>query len=367
MKWTEDDAAALQQTLKITKQVETTHKNLSLPLTFAKLCDFSNLGLMLISPSDKGKTAILGHALCKPPLQHRNIIKLGAVTFRGLKKIASRIDNNSVTIINHDISKLYTEYLKDVMINIMAQLLYDHQIDEMHTMQYDIEIHNAYISFLTGTQPQMYHIISKLPAFESMYKGRFIRMFIFYPLGKPKYKKTPPKIEGITLQKLKWETQLIPPEIFKQTEYQRCLNLMQWHISAGRGKDYLDRLLLASARLNNRLAVHPADLKYVSLFIPYLAMEKWASRRYRGVSQPLEFNADTYTLFFHLLEEGSATRKQLRKHFQVTQTTINRNMKPLIATRLVKGKFGTQTYKPHPEFIKRYVQPIKQYMEFAGA
>lgn len=359
MEWTEEDIQNLQTTIKITKQVEATHLNLSLPLIFSKLCDLSNLGLMLIAPRAKGKSAVC-EALSKPPLQHRSILKVGAITFKGLSKIAKMLDGQSKTVINHDISTLYTEYLRDVAINIFSQLLYDHRIDEMHTQQYDIKIQNAYISFITGVQPKLYQTISRLNTFESMYKDRFIRYFILYPLGTPEYKKQPPTItDNIHFS----ENAEIPQELKKTKEYKRLKEIMEWHCSEGRSEDFSDRLIKASAMLNNREKATLSDIKYILLSAPNLLMEKWCSQRYRGVAEPLEFNADSYTLLFAILEKGEATRMQLQAEFQVSQATIRNNLKPLIAIRVISGTYGKPTYKIHGTFHKTYIQPIKDFMK----
>lgn len=365
MEWNEDDKKNLPQTISIIKQVEKTHKNLSLPLTFAKMCDLADLGLMVIAPRGKGKSAIL-QALCKQPLQHRHIIKLGAITYRGLKKVADRLDNNSVSIINHDISTLYTEYLRDTAINVFSQLLYDHEIPEMHTQQYDIQIKNAYISFLTGVQPQMYQSISRLPTFESMYKDRFIRLFMLYPFGTPTYKKTPPKIENIQIDRqIKTEYIEHDTTLEKMPLYKRLVELMKWHISEGRAEDFTERLIKASARLNNRTKTTESDVKFTALYIPYLAIEKWCAKRLRGVSNPLEFDPDAYTLLHYIMEKKVASRLEIRAEFQVTNTTVLNNIKPLMGKRIIKGKFGADQYTLHKQFINTYLQPIYNFMEQA--
>jgi len=365
VEWNNDDKINLPQTIMTTKQVEKTHKGLSFPLIFTKLCDFSDLGLMLIAPTDKGKSAIL-LSQAKQPLQHRTVLKVGVVTFKGLKKIADRLTDNKATIINHDLSRLYTDYLKDVVINVFSQLLYDHALDEMHSAQYDLEIHNAYISFLTGVQPQMYHSISKLATFESMYKTRFIRLFLFCPFGKPQYKKYHPHIKDITWESQAWDLTELKPEFYRNKDYQRLLHLLRWHISEGRGMDYLDRLLKASARYNNRLFVTESDIKYLTLLIPYLAMEKWTSKRMYGAAKPLVFDDDAYTLFYYITERQQVKKTDMRRDFQMSITTINNNLKPLIGVKLIKGKFGTTQFTLHPSFTNRYITPLQSFVEFCG-
>ena len=353
----------LHQTITIIKEVEKTHKNLGLPLIFAKMIDFSNLGLFLIAERGKGKTAIL-EALIGKPMQHRTILKVGAITFKGLKKIAYKLDRNTVTVINPDFSTLYSEYLREVAVNLFSQLLYDHAISEMHTAQYDIEIEDCYISFLSGMQPQMYRTVSTLPTFESMYKDRFIRFFMLYPLGTPKYQPEPPKIKApIIFEAISFDAVRIEPKILKHKLYKKLVKLMGWHTSEGRAEDYVQRLLKASAKINNRLYVTESDLKLLDLYQPYLMMEKWISERLVGVAEPLQFNPHSYVIFFRVVERGEVKRSDLKKEFQVSYVTLHNNIKPLMAQRLIKGKFGTATYRVHPEWEKKYLKPIREFHE----
>lgn len=362
MEWTDDDKTNLQQTINITRLVEKTHKNLSQPLIFSKLCDIANLGLMIIAPRGKGKSAIC-ETLCKKPLQHRDIIRIGAITYKGLQKLSAKLNNASKTVINHDISTLYTEYLRDVAINVFSQLLYDHRIDEMHTQQYDLKIENATISFLTGVQPQIYKTISKLHTFESMYKDRFIRYFMLYPYGTPQYHKQPPKIkDAIKIT----ETAETPEELRKTKEYKRLKEMIEWHCSEGRAEDFTERLIQASTQLNGREEATISDVKWILLNTPNLLMEKWCSKRYRGVSEPLEFDPDSYTLLFTIIEKRQVTKTQLQAEFQVSTTTIHNNLKPLMGRKIIAGVYGSPQYKPHKTFWKTYIQPILNWAEFTG-
>jgi len=365
VEWTNDDKTNLHQTINIIRQVERTHKNLSLPLILAKLIDFADLGALLLTFRGKGKGAIL-HTLSKPPLQHRHVIRVGAITYKGLKKIADTLSNNTVTIINPDISVLYTEYLRDVAVNLFSQLIYDHEIPEMHTQQYDLHIKNAYISFLSGTQPKMYESLAQLPTFESMYKDRFIRIAMLNPLGTPDYKKYYPQIKEIKYEKLQWEITELPPRLTQTKEYKRVEEVLRYITSESRGRDYTERLVKASARLNNRLQVTESDIKFLNILTPYMTFEKWTSRRLRGVSEPLLFDADAYTLLLTVIEKKKVSRKELQTEFQVTQTTITKNIKPLMAKRIIVGKFGADEYRLHKQFYETYMKPIQDFIQFAG-
>jgi hypothetical protein len=359
LEWNEKDSENLKTTIEITRQVEKTHMNLSFPVIFAKLCDLGNMGCFIIADRGKGKDAVL-NTLIRSPLQHRTILKVGVITFKGLRKIADKINNKSTTVINHDISTLYTDYLKDVALNVFCQLLYDKRLDEMHSAEYDLHIEEAEISFLSGVQPKMYRSISKLSTFEGMYRDRIIRYFMLYPMGTPEYKPFYPTIQNTI--KITNSEVTIPKELRLGEEYNKMEKIMKWQTSEGRGGEYLNRLLTASAKLNQRETVTMSDLKWLSLVIPNLIMERDCSIR-EGVSEPLIFNPNSYTILFEIIEKKEVTRQQLMEKFQVSNRTLTSNIKPLIGRRIISGKFGSRTYHIHPEYEKTYLEPVREWMK----
>jgi len=292
------------------------------------------------------------------------------LTYAGLAKIADKLNDANATLINHDFNTIYTDYLKDVAVNIFAQLIYDHHVPEMVTGKYVLSISNCYISFLSGIQPQLYAKLSRSTSFESMYKDRFIRMFMIYPLGKPNGKKYPPKITPLNLDFMDvrepWKLVTIPEYVLKNDLYERFRRIMTYHTSPGRAPDFTDRLLASSALIEGRDKVLYSDLKFLSLYIPYIYMEKWMSHRYRGASQPLQFDPDAYTVFEVILmysRHGSVSVRQLMEEFQMSRKTIMNNIKPLKANRLIRGFKSRTDYIPHPEWMEKYINPILDFMK----
>ena len=160
------ETEAIQNTITIVKRVEKTHRNLGLPVVFAKMIDLSNLGLLIVAERGRGKGAILD---CIKQLRHRKLMEVSKLTPAGLKKIADNLNDSEITFINPDISSLYTQYLKDAAINVLASLIYDHRLPQSWTDRYNYKIENCYLSFISGTQGKMLRALNKLPSWESMY------------------------------------------------------------------------------------------------------------------------------------------------------------------------------------------------------
>jgi len=330
---------------------------------FAKLIDLSNMGEFISGHRATGKGAILE---CIKNLRHRDVLEITRITPAGLAREAEKMSNRELTIINPDFSSFYTPYLKDAGLNLMAYLITEHGVPKSWTAKYNYDVTECYISFLTSTQPAMLRRINALPAWESMYRDRFIRFHMLYPFGTPNYIEAYPKVPTITFELRNPSTDVAIPRSIKRLKgYIRLKMVLQRQTSEGRSRIFLDRLLKAHAFINNRDTVAPKDVRFLSLFIPYLIIDYLLSKR-QSVSASLKFNPDAYLVFFYLIEHKEATRKQLKKYFMLIKqkgkgTALTRAIDPLLAASLVEGVYGTPTYKVNRVWQKKYVEPLMEW------
>lgn len=368
MEWSDEDMNYLQNTILLFKSVEKTHPNLGIPLIFAKLIDFSNLGLFIIAPRGRGKTYGVIYPL--EQIRHRTVLKISTITPMGLEKIEDILDNNQVTILNGDFSGFYTSYLKEVGVNIISQLIYDHNAS-IKTGRYTLEIKNCYISFISGMQPVLYKGISWMPNFEAMYKDRFIRFFLFYPFGKPEeFTRGQPLLPQLNISIEKMDDIKISERVLGTNEYRLIVSEMKWHTSPGRGREYVNRLLKASAWLNNRSVVELADLKFISMCMPYILIEKWFSKRTDPAS-PLKFDANAYVLLEWMLFEGRLEAKfpEIIQSFQIRGRKVSkRSLERWVELPVVTGVFDymRNTVSLNKSWYIYYIQPIKQFKLMVG-
>lgn len=343
--------------------MEKTHRNLGLPTVFAKMVDLSNLGLLIIGGRSTGKGAILNSVI---QLRHRKVIKVGRLTPAGLKKIADDLNEAEVTFINPDITSLYTYYLRDAAINALSHLIYDHELPQSWTDRYDYKIENCYLSFLSGVQPKMIRQLNTLPAWESMYKDRFLRFPLFYPFGTPDYTKPYPEVGQITIPSgFTSEDVTVPRSIRRRRAYYRVKAIIERQTSAGRCGAYTNSLLKAHAFLNERDIATEADLDVLELFTLNLMADYWLSER-ESLAGALKFEPDSYVLLFYMIQHGSARRKELRKYFKVKQRVLVRYMRPLITRNILMGTYGADVYKLNAEWYAKYVLPIIKWSEKVG-
>jgi len=353
----------MENTLKVLKRVEKTHRNLGMPVVFLKIADLSNLGCFLIADRGRGKTTVLK---CLEALRHRNVIKINILTWAGIASMAKLLNETETTVINYDFSSFYTDYLKDVGISLIANLITEHRV-EASTARYHIKIDNCYLSFLSATQPQMIRKVNRLPAWESMYRDRFLRYFMLYHMGTPKYSESLPDIGSLTIGSAADSVDhvILPGSIREEPGYERLKAIILSQTSEGRCGMYTERMLKAHAYFNNRDTVTPTDLKFLELFAPNLILEGLLSVRER-VSSPLILDDSSYLIFDYLVEHGAASRVLLRKHFSLKHAAIVRDMDLLMSIRLVRGVYGKDEFRVDPVWYAKYIMPIQEFYKEAG-
>ncbi|NVM24105.1 MAG: hypothetical protein HWN68_20290, partial [Desulfobacterales bacterium] len=223
---------------------------------FAKLVDMSNLGLFLVAERGKGKTTALD--TIKDYLRHRDLMQVSILSYAGLAKMAENMSGRRITMLNRDFSSFYSDYLKDVAVNLIAGLITDHAI-KADTGRYHIKIDDCVISFLSAAQPQMLEQINRIAAWESMYRDRFLRFPMLYWFGSPAYVDFPPEVSPVELIP-DITTVTMPNSIKEEQGYERMKAIIERQTSEGRCGQYVDSLLRAHAAFNERDIVLPKDL-----------------------------------------------------------------------------------------------------------
>jgi hypothetical protein len=364
---------SVENSVALIKRVEKTHRNLGLPTLFAKVIDIANLGCFIVGERGRGKGAILNTIV---KIRHRPVVKIARITPAGLARMADQLEGKELTLVNDDFSSLYTDYLKDAAINLIAHLITEKGLAESWTDKYRYSVKNCTISFLSATQPVLLRKINTLPNWESMYRDRFIRFLLLYPLGTPDYRKDYPEPGDFPIPDHKAEDVTIPKEIRQHKTYERLRLLIEKQTSEGRSMQYLDSLLKAHAWFNLRDTVVEKDLEILELMIPYLLLETLLSVR-DDPAEPLRFIPSAYVLFFYLLEHGSASKRKIKEDLALSESirkqkrarnpiTVSYLMEPLLAKGLVRGVYGRDEYRVNPEWYEKYIMPIIKFHQEIG-
>ena len=348
---------SMDMTNSIIAQTEKTHKNLGLYVVMNKMIDLANMGVLTVGPRGKGKTRAI-EALVSIP--HRDILIVTNLTPAGLPKFTDKLDNNEVTVLNKDLAGFYTDYLRDVGLNLVSSILTDHEYISSTGRHY-INIRNSTISFISCAQHNLMHSLTKIDSWNSMYRDRLLRIYMLY-WRKPE--PTPERIKiRVDLNPIPIDKVTIPIDIVNKPLYKKIENIIIEQTSPGRGKLYIQNLLKASASLNGRDIVIDKDLEFLSLFIIPMGLEKLLSERLYGPGESLIFNHNAYALLFYVYEQQEADRRDIVDYFKITRKTLKATMDYLMQYGLVKGTYGKPIYRPSPIIEELFTTPVKKYME----
>jgi hypothetical protein len=404
--WTEDDMQNLEYAVKTISTIENTHHNLGIPTVLMKMADLSNIGAFLVGQRAKGKGTVL--AVVERQLLHRNPYVCDFLTKRGLKEIQEMFNNASITVINPDFASLSSEYVRDVSLSLFSNLIYEHRITG-NTMDMKLNIQNCRVSFLSSIQPILYKEISETSSYESQSKDRYLRIFMLYfrPTLEDQDKKlpvapTPPFIklwQDYDKEQMEQfrkthldELPEVPLEVRDTEYYRRVVDCFRMQTSKHRGLEYTRRMLKASALYNGRKNITISDVKFCSLAMPFLYIEKALTWR-ENASDPLKFSADAYHIFDYITENYSAKPSAIENYFQLRKrkrmvenpspsgrlhmikTSLRDDIQLLRANDLITGWSPkspnapiteNQMYKVNPIYQYWYRLPVLKFLEMIG-
>ena len=108
--------------------------------------------------------------------------------------------------------------------------------------------------------------------------------------------------------------------------------------------------------------VNKYDLEFLNLCSVYLVLDDLLSTR-ETVSSPLLFDPNSYILLFHVIEREKTSKKEMREYYKMNTSKLNRQLEPLMKLNLIRGTFGKDEIKVNPKFDRKYLQPIREWME----
>jgi hypothetical protein len=141
--------------------------------------------------------------------------------------------------------------------------------------------------------------------------------------------------------------------------------VLERQTSEGRAGMILNRLLKAHAYLNCRESVVKDDIEFLELFTLNLMSDYWLSTR-MSLAGALHFEPDSYVALFHLVEKEEVSRRELQEYFKVSRQTLVRYLKPLIERNMIEGVYGQPVYRLNPDWMDRYITPVRRWMDEHG-
>ena len=304
-----------------------------LPLVFVKVVDIANCGCIIVGRKGVGKTTIIN--TIEKRLAHRKVLK-GAFTGASLKKtikkkktkqgeveidvgIGAQLNNASTTILTEDLAQLREDFLIHTF-PTMSRLIYEHN-ETRKSLAYEVDIKNAYISFICACVFETYDRVQQQPEWRGNFSDRFMVYFLL-PINRRKITFTIPnvnkKLEDVdvfafrTTEELRQKFQVDTSDPL----FHKVFDMLRNRFTYPRAMQWAIHYAIAHATLNERGKVLPVDYKFLLLHKPNIEAESWFSMRTRP-TEPLQFNTDALEIFAFTLDTMGATYEEIQKEFSI--------------------------------------------------
>ncbi len=351
--------ATLEESIKIIKSVEQTHKGLGVPVLFTFLTVLARKGLFLIASRGNGKGASISsiEQFDRNPQYRCSIFE--SVNYTDFKKqLHGKVHNKTLLWKIPEYSTL-SKYNRSIFLPMISQLISDHRYIKNITENFFIDIQDCYCIGLIGIQPlKMQRMMIEDDTMESLVTDRFIKFILVNPLrSEDDYYEGHPKFTVPLGEILKRRDKIKSETSFKQSK-----SLFRMQVSIGRTKQFAIEYMKAFCMLEGYEKITPeTESQFISMFSPYL-------RLYDAVtySKNIDESDTTSTGALRMiellarsedpnkLEFTRFTAKELAKIFkvysrhedtdqEVDTSTINYHLRILKHSNIIQNKKDGQT------------------------
>jgi hypothetical protein len=260
----------MEQSIKIIKSVEQTHKGLGIPVLFTFLTVLARKGIFLIASRGNGKGATISciNQFDKNPQYKVSIFE--SVNYTDFKKqLHGRVFKKTLLWKIPEYSTL-SKYNRSIFLPMISQLISDHRYVKNITETFFIDIQESYCVGLIGIQPlKMQRMMIEDDTMESLVTDRFIKFILINPLrSEDDYYEGHPKFTVPLAEILKRRDKIKPETSFKQTK-----NLFRMQVSIGRTKQFAIEYMKAFCMLEGYDIITPEiESQFISMFSPYLRL-----------------------------------------------------------------------------------------------
>jgi hypothetical protein len=265
---------------------------------------------------------------------------------KGRKDIFS---GRKVLWLSRDLARVTYESLVNTL-KLVCALITEHGVSGS-TMMYDIDIKEAYCSWIGATTCEIFNMLWYSPLWRGNFMDRIFRFYMF-PYARKKINPSPTKctprpIGTATLGEIKAKDEYVD-EIAK---------LLEMQFTYERSYEYAERLLKACAKVNGRTQVTESDVAFLKLFEFNFMLEKLAGYR-PALSAPLELDIDSIVLFSEVLKRKQVTFSEIQYLYSCPIS----QWKHLTENSMLFEVDG-ETIKPNQSLYEKYIQPLIAFEE----
>jgi len=258
-----------QQEKRIVDAVNKTHPQLSPVVDFALSTTLGwKLGLILCATKSFGKSTVLNAVSNIVPYQ---VVKIDDATPAGLKALGldELLSNNKTLLITDDLATICasgTNYLEEQFLVTTSQLIYAGGYRGGTSRR--ARINNAEIVALIASTPITLETVMRTRVWDANVSERFVRLYPMYYNRVPKVTEEAPSLpmNNHFPEELKWK---VSDEKFKKVYL-----MLRRQFTPNRADLIARKLLTGHARLCRRIVVKDEDAEWLSLYEPFIAVER---------------------------------------------------------------------------------------------
>lgn len=291
----------IDNTIRLIKQVENTHRGLGLAMDFTLSSVFGKVGLILCGLKETGKSAsaLATHSYLETKIYNlKGCATLASFGREEMATIQSNMSNNDVLWTCEDLVHAGEMALSNTL-KIASALIDKGEVHYVTSQSY-VAIGKCRLSFVGCATPDVLQILFNTREWQGNYSDRFFRYYIL------------PFEEIVTIQKDNPNWKLNPLPLFhanpldvemnvKLDNYKEATKLFGSQFNPKRAKLATDAWLSGHAILNGRMKVEQEDLDVLILSYPNIRVEKWFAKRFRP-SMPKTYDLDSMMLFAYCLQ-----------------------------------------------------------------
>jgi hypothetical protein len=315
----------MENSIKVIKQIEATHKGLGVPTQFGNVCVTAGISQLYVGEVGTGKgTAI--RSITNPFLSAYDM-NLNSVTLTELVHRIGHVQSETLVWRFPEWSTL-SKYHRELFLTVGSQIISDHnyyhEMGEKKGVPTVIDIKSCDLIAIIGIQPlKMAKMMKENENWESLASDRFIKFAMFNPLREDTIESTP----KYNMVKYKYE-----PKMEITTEMTLTRRLLNAQISEERLPLFCRHLLRGYATVEGKERVTiREEVEFIKLFKPYL--EIYPSMIYTSdIEEEKTFASGAYRLFLLISKHEGATIEEIRDKFRVYTKHIR------------TGRFATEAY-----------------------
>jgi len=313
----------IENTVKLIKQVEKTHRGLGLVCDFLEANAHAQNGLILCGEYETGKSAsALGiHEFVDFPLKILGTKTISALADEKNQAIQKSMSNNRVYWTAEDLAYA-SEIVVSNTLKVVSALL------DKHDLHHDVKggfinLKNVKLTFVGCATYDILQLLFKTREWIGNYSQRLFRYYVlpflpFIPIDQnPSYSLNPSPIYEDNLSKVKLDKLDI--------NYKLGLKLFDSQFEPKRALINYERWLKGHALFNHRYNVEPEDFQVLLLNYPNLRFEKWFAKRVKP-SEPKIYDLDSAMLFSYCLRNmyqfaNANTIDAIKEKFDLSERT----------------------------------------------